>query len=134
MECGTHSPWISRLLEQIGHEVIVANPRRLRLIAESNRKNDKADARLLAKMGQAAPDLLSPVQHRSERVQFDLAVIKARDAAVLGRARLVTAIRGIVKVWSVAGWQCTPLACFRRRRSKAALRSWSSQSARCCES
>ena len=101
MECGTHSPWISRLLEEIGHEVIVANPRRLRLISESNRKNDKADARLLAKMAQAAPDLLSPVQHRSEQVQFDLAIIKARDAAVLGRARLVTAIRGIVK--SVGG-------------------------------
>jgi transposase len=57
--------------------------------------------RLLAKMAQGAPDLLSPLQHRSERVQFDLAVIKARDAAVLGRARLVTAIRGIVK--SVGG-------------------------------
>jgi transposase len=81
--------------------VIVANPRRLRLISESDRKNDKTDAHLLAKLGQAAPDLLSPVQHRSEEVQFDLAIIKARDAAVLSRARLVAAIRGIVK--SVGG-------------------------------
>lgn len=101
MECGTHSPWVSRLLEELGHEVIVANPRRLRLISESDRKNDKADARMLAKLGHAAPELLSPVHHRSEQVQFDLAIIKARDAAVLGRARLVTAIRGIVK--SVGG-------------------------------
>jgi transposase len=101
MECGTHSPWVSRLLVELGHEVIVANPRRLRLISESDRKNDKADARLLAKLGQAAPDLLSPVQHRSEQVQYDLAIIKAREATVLSRARLVTAIRGIVK--SVGG-------------------------------
>jgi transposase len=101
MECGTHSPWVSRLLQELGHEVIVANPRRLRLISESDRKNDKADAQLLAKLAQAAPDLLSPVHHRAERVQFDLAVIKARDVAVLSRARLVTAIRGIVK--SVGG-------------------------------
>lgn len=50
IECGTHSPWVSRLLQQLGHEVIVANPRRLRLISENDRKNDKADARLLAKL------------------------------------------------------------------------------------
>ena len=42
IECGTHSPWVSRLLQELGHEVIVANSRRLRLIAESNRKNDNA--------------------------------------------------------------------------------------------
>src|SRR5271155_6265509 len=58
IECGTHSPWVSRLLQDLGHEVIVANPRRLRLIAESNRKNDKADARTLATIAQAAPSLL----------------------------------------------------------------------------
>ena len=97
IECGTHSPWVSRLLKELGHEVIVANPRRLRLISESNKKNDRTDAELLAKLGHGAPDLLSPVQHRDEQIQFDLCVVKARDAAVLSRARLVTSIRGIVK-------------------------------------
>jgi transposase len=97
IECGTHSPWVSRLLQQLGHEVIVANPRRLRLIAESNRKNDKADARTLATVAQAAPSLLKQVHHRSERVQLDLATIKARDTAVQARSRMVAAIRGIVK-------------------------------------
>lgn len=97
IECGTHSPWVSRLLEELGHQVIVVNPRRLRLIAESNRKNDKADARTLATLAQAAPGLLKQVHHRSERAQLDLATIKARDAAVQSRSRLVTAIRGIVK-------------------------------------
>jgi transposase len=97
IECGTHSPWVSRLLQRLGHEVIVANPRRLRLIAESNRKNDKADARTLATVAQAAPSLLKQVHHRSERVQLDLATIKARDTAVQARSRMVAAIRGIVK-------------------------------------
>jgi transposase len=71
---------------------------RLRPISESARNNDKADSRMLAKLGQAAPDLLSPMQHRSERVQFDLSIIKAHHAAVLTRARLVTAIRGVCQI------------------------------------
>ena len=32
IETGTHSPWVSRLLEECGHEVLVANARKLRLI------------------------------------------------------------------------------------------------------
>ena len=88
---------MSLLLQELGHEVIGANPRRLRLIAESNRKNDKAGARTLATIAQAAPSLLKQVHHRSERVQLDLATIKARDTAVQARSRMVAAIRGIVK-------------------------------------
>jgi transposase len=32
IETGTHSPWLSRVLEGCGHEVLVANARKLRLI------------------------------------------------------------------------------------------------------
>lgn len=97
MEVGTHSPWVSRLLKQQGHEVIVANPRKLRLITESDAKNDHADAALLARLAYAGPDLLSPIQHRSAQVQYDLAVVRAREVTVTARARMVTAVRGIVK-------------------------------------
>ena len=97
LEVGTHSPWISRLLKELGHEVIVANPRKLRLITESDAKNDRADAALLAKLAFADPDLLSPVVHRSEQAQNDLAIVRAREATVTARARMVTAVRGIVK-------------------------------------
>jgi transposase len=97
LECGAPSPWVSRVLEKLGPEVIVANPRRLRLIAESDRKNDKADARTLARLAQAAPDLLAPVRHRSEQAQMDLVIIKARDAAVRSRTALVSAIGGLIK-------------------------------------
>src|SRR5580693_2189301 len=47
LEVGTHSLWISRLLKAMGHEVIVANPRQLKLITESSRKNDRVDAEML---------------------------------------------------------------------------------------
>ena len=97
VECGTHSPWVSRLLQELGHELIVANPRRLRLISESDRKNDKADSRTLARLAQSAPDLLAPVHHRSKEVQIDLATIKARDAIIRSRTALISAIRGIIK-------------------------------------
>jgi transposase len=44
IEAGTHSPWASRLLEGCGHEVLVANARKLRLIYSNKRKTDEVDA------------------------------------------------------------------------------------------
>jgi hypothetical protein len=44
IEAGTHSPWLSRLLEECGHEVLVANARKLRLIYANKRKTDEVDA------------------------------------------------------------------------------------------
>ena len=48
LEVGTNSAWVSRLAARHGHEVIVANPRRVRLIAENDSKSDRFDAELLA--------------------------------------------------------------------------------------
>ena len=73
LEVDTHSPWISRLLRELGHEVLVANPGRVRLIAESLRKTDRTDAETLARLGRADPQLLSPITHRSAQAQTDLA-------------------------------------------------------------
>jgi len=64
LEAGTHSPWVSRLLESLGCEVIVANARKVRLIYESDRKNDRLDARMLARLGRMDPSLLAPIHHR----------------------------------------------------------------------
>jgi transposase len=97
MESGTHSGWISRLATSAGHEVIVANPRELRKIHQSNRKNDRADARILARMARFDPELLSPIHHRSAPMQADLATIRARDILVRARAQCVNSARGLVK-------------------------------------
>ena len=97
LEVGTHSPWVSRLLGELGHEVIVANARRVRLITESSRKDDRMDAQLLARLARVDPGLLSPIRHRGERAQQHLARIKARAALVEGRTALVNTARGLTK-------------------------------------
>lgn len=78
LETDTHSPWVSRLLTELGHEAIVAHARNVRLIGESRRKDDRLDAQALARLARIDPQLLSPIQHRS--AQADLAVIRARRA------------------------------------------------------
>jgi len=97
IEVGTHSPWISRLLTELGHEVIVANPRQLKLITESSRKSDNVDAETLARLARVDPKLLRPIRHRSERAQMDLMVIRSRAALVQARTSLVNTARGLVK-------------------------------------
>src|SRR6185312_2465013 len=71
LEIGTHSPWISRLLRRLGHEVIVANARKVRLIGESRKKDDRLDAQTLARLARIDPELLCPVKHRSAQAQAD---------------------------------------------------------------
>ena len=97
LEVGTHSPWVSRLIAAWGPEVIVANPRRVRLIRAAGRKNDRIDAVTLARLGRADPGLLSPIRHRGETAQADLAQLRARDALVRTRTLLLNHVQGTVK-------------------------------------
>jgi transposase len=101
LETGTHSPWVSRQLETYGHDVIVANSRQVRLIYESDRKNDKVDARTLARLARIDKDLLHPIRHRGEKAQADLSMLRARDTLVQVRTKLINCARGMVK--SVGG-------------------------------
>lgn len=96
-EVGTHSRWLAELFDDWGHEVIVANPRNLALISQNNRKSDKADAELLARLGRSDLKLLRPVEHRSATAQAGLAVIRSRAALVRCRTTLVNSMRGQVK-------------------------------------
>src|ERR1700676_5561725 len=97
LETGTHSPWVSRQLAQMGHEVIVAHARNVRLIGESSRKDDQLDARTLARLARIDPGWLGPVRHRSAQAQIHLTVIRARAALVSTRTALVNAARGLTK-------------------------------------
>jgi transposase len=97
LETGTHSPWVSRLLSELGHEAIVAHARNVRLIGESKRKDDRLDAFTLARLVRIDPQLLCPVKHRSAEAQADLIVIRARAALVRNRTTLVNAARGLTK-------------------------------------
>ena len=97
METGTHSPWVSRVLTDLGHEVIVAHAQKVRLIVKSRRKDDRLDARTLARLARIDPELLSPVKHRSAQAQLHLTEIRARAVLVSARTALVNAARGLVK-------------------------------------
>ncbi|HET6413610.1 MAG TPA: transposase [Anaeromyxobacter sp.] len=97
IEVGAHSRWVSHLLKELGHEVTVANPRRVQLISQNDSKDDRADAELLARLGRADKKLLAPVEHRGNQAQADLAVAKSRDALVRCWTMLVNHARGLAQ-------------------------------------
>ena len=97
MEVGAHSRWVSALLTRLGHEVFVADARKLRLIYNNPRKHDRADAEHLARLARLDPKLLSPIHHRNPQAQADLAVLRARDSLVRARTQLINHARGLVK-------------------------------------
>jgi transposase len=97
IEAGTHSPWVSRVLEGCGHEVLVANARKLRLIYANKRKTDEIDAENLARLARLDPKLLYPLRHRGENSQAHMAIIRSRQALVGSRTQLVNHVRGAVK-------------------------------------
>ena len=108
MEVGTHSPWISRLAESLGHDVVVANPRKVQLIAQGARKNDRKDAELLARLGRADTELLSPIRHRGEDAQRLLLGVRQREGLVCQRVALINEVRGLVKSLGERVQSCTP--------------------------
>jgi transposase len=97
LEAGTHSPWISRFLEEHGARVLVANPRKLHAISRSERKCDRRDAQMLARLARVDPALLHPIQHGSAQAQHDLLGLKLRDALVRTRVNLINAVRFTLK-------------------------------------
>src|SRR5438132_6148080 len=108
LETGMHSPWVSRLLHQFGHEAIVAHARNVRLIGESRKKDDRLDARTLARLARIDPQLLSPVKHRSAQAQADLTVIRARAGLVRARTALINTARGVTKSYGERLRGCNP--------------------------
>jgi transposase len=97
IEAGTHSPWTSRVLEGYGHQVLVANAHKRRLIYGQGGKTDRIDAEKLARLARLDPKLLAPIGHRSESSQAHPALIRSREALVRNRARLINHVRFVVK-------------------------------------
>lgn len=97
MEAGTHSPWISRLVEHCGCTAHVGQPRKLRAIWDADDKSDERDARMLANLYGFKPSMIPSVQHRGEEVQVDLAMVKARKTLKSARQKLINHARCTVK-------------------------------------
>jgi transposase len=107
VEVGTHSPWVSRLLKRLGHEVLVANARKVRLIYAEGRKTDRIDAEKLARLTRLDPSLLYPIEHRDADCQVHLALIHSREALVRARTQLVNHVRGTVKSFGARLPKCS---------------------------
>jgi transposase len=107
IEVGTHSTWISRLLEGCGHEILIANSRKMRLIYGDKRKTDKLDAQKLARLARVDPELLYPIKHRGEDSQAHLALIHSRDVLVRSRTQLINHVRGTVKSFGARLPKCS---------------------------
>ena len=114
MEVGTHSRWVSKLLGELGHEVIVANARQVRLIHQGRRKNDKIDAEKLARLARVDVELLSPIKHRSEEAHSELTVLRSRDQLVKVRSELINHVRGVSKSFGVRIPKCVSTSFVRR--------------------
>jgi len=108
LEVGTHSPWMSRLIKSLGHEVIVANARKISLIYGSKRKNDKADAEKLARLARVDRTLLHPVEHRDEQKQADINVIRSRAVLLKTRQQLINSVRARLKSFGIKPPQVYP--------------------------
>jgi transposase len=129
MEAGTHSIWISEQLQELGHQVIVANVRELRAIYHSDRKSDHADAEKLARFARLDPEILRPISHRTVEQQEALTLIRARDLMVRLRTAAVNAVRGLTKA---CGYRmpASSTRCFAKRSLAVMPPGWHKHSAR----
>ena len=117
LEAGSQSAWMSELLRSLGHEVVVADARRVAAITRSGRKTDRRDAEVLARLLQGMPELLGSVHHRGRQAQADLAMIRARDVLVRTRTRLVQHVRGTLKAFGLRARACSAKAFHRVARA-----------------
>lgn len=97
VEASTPARWIALAGRKCGHQVVVADPRRLAAVTENIRKSDEADAAMLARLGASDMQLLRETWVRDEAMSEDLAVVRMRDALVAARTLLVNACRSQAK-------------------------------------
>lgn len=96
-ETGMHCRWMHDVAFGMGFTVYVANPCRLKMITESNTKNDTNDARMLARIALADPDLLHPIKLRGAEHQRMLNLHEMRNLLIKQRTGIIVQMRLIAK-------------------------------------
>ena len=117
IEAGSQSMWIEDVLKRLGHEVMVVDPRRIKILTESDRKTDRRDAETLARLALGVPELLGRAHHRTLATQADLSVLRSRNVLVQTRTQLVNHVRGILKAFGIRVPGCST-SCFHRRAAE----------------
>jgi len=118
LEVGTHSAWLADLLTRLGHEVTVANPNKVALIAKNYRKGDEVDAALLCWLLRVDRRLLFPIQHRGLQGRAHLTEIDARDTFVKARTRMINFVRGKVKTFASRVPSSVTPSCFHKKAGR----------------
>lgn len=101
LEAGSQSLWISHLLKELGHDVLIVDARRTKLITEGDRKTDKRDAETLARLALGVPELLGCSQHRTLAKQGELSMVRVRDLLVRQRSQCIVFCRQTLKAFGV---------------------------------
>ena len=107
IEAGSQSLWVSHLLRELGHEVMVVDPRRVQKLVKGNRKTDRRDAESLARLALGVPELLGAAHHRTFETQADLSILRSRDVLVRTRTKLICHVRGILKSFGITVPKCS---------------------------
>ncbi len=97
LETGGQTNWVRRRLAAMGHEALVANAKRLKLIWDTHSKDDRRDALFLATIALRWPELLHAVKPRSLESEHNRAMLRSRACLVDGRVKLMNNVRGVLK-------------------------------------
>jgi transposase len=114
IEAGNQTAWIYDVLVQMGAAVTVVHPAKVKPIAQSRRKTDKIDAKLLCDLLRLDA-LPHPVHMPSERARAVRGLLKARKQLISARTKLCNVVRGMLRqegvrlplraLSSYVGWQ-----------------------------
>ena len=93
IEAGNQTTWIYQFLVKLGAEVTVVNPNKVKAIAQSRRKTDKIDAKLLCELLRLNA-LPTAVHMPGAEARSLRAVLTARRQLIGARTRLCNTVRG----------------------------------------
>ena len=114
IEAGNQTAWIYAALVAVGAQVTVVNPNKVKLIAESRRKTDKIDAKILCELLRLG-GLPEPVHMPGKETRALRGLLVARRQLVSARTKVCNVVRGLLRqeglrlpshaLMSYVGWQ-----------------------------
>ena len=96
IEAGNQTAWVYEALIEMGAKVTVVNPTKVKLIAESRRKTDKIDAKILCELLRL-DGLPCPVHVPGRETRALRGLLVARRQLVSARTKLCNVVRGMLR-------------------------------------
>jgi len=99
VEAAPLAEWVAQMLEELGHEVIVIDPRRAKAVIQTKNKTDKLDARNLAKLAQTG--WYTAVHRKSPAARLQRTHLQARQGLVTTAKAQASRIRGLLRAHGI---------------------------------